>query len=133
MYLSRDVVVHYYPRTSFRTLARQYFRYGQGRARTILKHRRLTSLRGAIPFLAVAGGALLAVGPGTQGVLGAAAAVYGVVTLVEAVRHGHELGLRAIPVVWAVFPVTHVAHGLGFAAGLVRYALSPDWGEPERI
>ena len=31
VYLSRDVVVHYYPRKSFRLLAKQYFKYGDGR------------------------------------------------------------------------------------------------------
>ncbi len=34
VYLSKDVVVHYYPRKSFRLLAKQYFKYGDGRART---------------------------------------------------------------------------------------------------
>src|SRR5947208_10254810 len=29
VYLSRDIVVHYFPRDSFRSLAKQYFRYGR--------------------------------------------------------------------------------------------------------
>src|SRR5262249_58680066 len=36
VYLSRDIVVHYHPRDSFGAVARQYFRYGRGRARTFL-------------------------------------------------------------------------------------------------
>ena len=36
--------------------------------------------------------------------------------------------------VWAMFPVLHVSHGVGFAAGLVQYLRKPDWPEePERI
>ena len=35
IYLSRDIEVHYYPRDSFATLAKQYWKYGRGRARTV--------------------------------------------------------------------------------------------------
>ena len=64
VYLSREIVVHYYPRGSFRALARQYFRYGRGRARTLLKHGKFLSLRPAIPAVMVAGGiAVLATAP----------------------------------------------------------------------
>src|SRR5512140_2205642 len=37
IYLSRDIVVHYFPRDSFKTLATQYYKYGRGRARTLIK------------------------------------------------------------------------------------------------
>ena len=40
----------------------------------------------------------------------------------EAVRVGAPRS-AAIPMVWAIFPVLHVSHGIGFAAGLVRYGL----------
>src|SRR5262249_55567236 len=32
VYLSKQIVVHYYPRDSFRALAKQYYKYGRGRA-----------------------------------------------------------------------------------------------------
>ena len=35
--------------------------------------------------------------------------------------------------VWAIFPVLHVAHGTGFAAGLLRYLRNPDWSPPELL
>ncbi len=41
IYLSREIVVHYSPRSSFGALARQYYRYGRGRARTLTKARPL--------------------------------------------------------------------------------------------
>ena len=53
VYLSRDIVVHYFPRDSFKTLAKQYYKYGRGRARTLLKLGTFP-LRPAIPFLMVA-------------------------------------------------------------------------------
>src|SRR2546428_5067522 len=49
VYLSRDIVVHYYPRASLPALARQYFRYGCGRARTLVKPRSLPSIRPTLP------------------------------------------------------------------------------------
>jgi succinoglycan biosynthesis protein ExoA len=60
IYLSRDIVAWYYPRESFGSLARQYFKYGMGRARTLLKHGRFLSVRPALPFFMVTGAAALA-------------------------------------------------------------------------
>ncbi|MDQ0322510.1 succinoglycan biosynthesis protein ExoA [Pararhizobium capsulatum DSM 1112] len=53
----------YYPRSSVGPLFRQYFAYGRGRARNVLKHRARPSLRQMIPLAVapLAAGALLAV------------------------------------------------------------------------
>ena len=134
IYLSRDIVVHYFPRDSFKTLAKQYFRYGRGRARTLLKLGTFPTLRPALPFLMVAGTTILAALPPLWPAAGAALATYALATGAEAVRVGRDLGPRAIPLVWAMFPVLHVSHGVGFAAGLVQYLRRPDWpAEPERV
>ncbi len=132
VYLSRRIVVHYYPRESLRALARQYFKYGQGRARTLWKHRRLLTLRPALPFLALVGGAALLVTSPVQPFTPLAFGAYALGTLAEAVRVGRKAGWAAVPVVWAIFPVLHVSHGAGFAVGLVHYAFNPDWGPIER-
>jgi succinoglycan biosynthesis protein ExoA len=128
VYMSREIVVHYYPRETMSQLARQYFKYGRGRARTLLKHGRFLSWRPAVPFLWLTGEVLLlATSPWHPlGILSLAA--YGLVTGAEAVRVGRREGMLAIPVVWAIFPVIHASHGAGFGAGLFRYALRPDWG-----
>ena len=127
IYLSRDVVAFYYPRTGFASLARQYFRYGTGRARTLLKHRALTSVRPAIPFLMVlAGAALLATAP-LHPLTFLAFGSYAFAAAEEALRVGRRAGLAAVPLVWAIFPVLHVCHGVGFAAGLMRYSTHHDW------
>ncbi len=133
IYLSREIVAHYYPRDSFRALAKQYFRYGMGRARTLLKHRRFPTLRPLVPFFTVLGGTALLVTPPLQPLGPLAAGLYLTVTAVEAVRVGRRAGLRAVPVVWAIFPVLHVSHGLGFGAGLWRYLRRPDWSAVERL
>jgi succinoglycan biosynthesis protein ExoA len=132
VYMSRDIVSHYYPRESMRSLARQYFRYGQGRARTLLKHGKLLSLRPALPFLGLVGEALVLVAMPWQ-LGGLSLAAYALATGAEAVRVGRSEGLAAIPVVWAIFPVLHASHGAGFAAGLVKYMTRPDWTPPEHL
>lgn len=133
IYLSPEIVVHYFPRASFRALARQYFRYGRGRARTLLKHRRLLSPRPFIPAALVAVGlALLATAhlqPFTPFLFGAFAALVGF----EAVRVGRRGGARQVLTVWAIFPLLILSHGAGVGAGLARYLWRRDWGPPERL
>jgi succinoglycan biosynthesis protein ExoA len=134
IYLSREIVVHYFPRDSFKTLARQYYKYGIGRARTLLKLGSFPNVRPALPFLMVAGGTLLLTVPPLWPLAPAAFATYALATGAEAVRVGAKLGPAAIPTIWAIFPTLHLSHGIGFAAGLLRYLRKPDWpAEPERI
>ena len=85
VYLSTRVEAYYYPRESLRRLGVQYFRYGMGRARTILKHglprregKRVWRPLG--PMMLVAGTAALSASPplypllamGAAGLLGRA-------------------------------------------------------------
>ncbi len=133
VYLSRDIVVHYFPRSSMGSLARQYFKYGQGRARTLLKHGRFLSWRPAIPFLWLTSEAGLLATSAWHPLGAWSLAAYALATGAEAVRAGRCEGVAAIPVVWSIFPVMHVSHGAGFAAGLVKYVLRPDWDPVERL
>ena len=134
IYLSKDIVVHYFPRDSLRTLAKQYFRYGRGRARTLLKLGAFPTLRPLLPFFLVSGAAALLLAPPLWPIAPAAFATYALATGAEAVRVGRHLGARALPTVWAIFPVLHASHGAGFAAGLWQYLRHPDWpAEPERV
>jgi cellulose synthase/poly-beta-1,6-N-acetylglucosamine synthase-like glycosyltransferase len=134
IYLSKDIVVHYFPRESLKTLATQYFRYGRGRARTLLKLGRFPTLRPLLPFLMVSGAATLLLLPPLWPLAPAALTTYALATGAEAVRVGRKLGARAIPTVWAIFPVLHASHGAGFAAGIWQYLRHPDWpAEPERV
>ena len=134
IYLSRDIVVHYFPRDSLKTLAKQYYKYGRGRARTLLKLGRFSNIRPALPFLMVAGEATLLALPPLWPAAAAAIATYALATGAEAIRLGRSIGPAAIPTVWTIFPTLHISHGIGFAAGLVQYLRNPDWpDEPERI
>ena len=132
-YSSPEIGLHYYPRESMRALARQYFRYGQGRARTLLKHRHGASWPAAVPFVGLLGEAALLAFSRKRPLARWSLATYALATGAEAVRVGMREGPLAVPVVWAIFPVVHLAQGAGFAAGLVRYVVRPDWSEGERL
>jgi len=133
IYLARDIVVHYFPRETFFALAKQYYKYGRGRARTLLKLGTFPTLRPLLPFLMTVGAATLAVVPPLWPVAPAAVATYALATGAEAVRVGRRVGALSIPLVWAIFPVLHFSHGAGFAAGLVRYLRDRDWGEAPEV
>jgi succinoglycan biosynthesis protein ExoA len=134
IYLSRDIVAHYFPRETFKALAKQYYKYGRGRARTLLKLGTFPTLRPLLPFLMTAGAATLVALPPLWPAAAAAFTTYALATGAEAVRVGRKTGAASVPLVWAMFPVLHLAHGVGFAAGLARYLRKPDWPEqPERI
>jgi cellulose synthase/poly-beta-1,6-N-acetylglucosamine synthase-like glycosyltransferase len=125
VYLSKEVVVHYYPRKSLRLLAKQYFKYGDGRARTLLLHKRFPVLRPLIPFAFVVSGLTILVVPPLQALAPLAFGAYATLTGLEALRVSVREGVWAAPVVWAIFPTMHVAHGLGMLQGLIKYTLKP--------
>jgi len=54
IWLAADAAIRYFPRATPGALARQYFRYGQGRAKTLLKHRISPNLRQTIPLVVAA-------------------------------------------------------------------------------
>jgi succinoglycan biosynthesis protein ExoA len=131
--MSPEIGVFYRPRESMRALARQYYRHGKGRARTLVKHGRSGAWRPALPFLWLLGEGLLLATSRWQPLAPWSVAAYVLATGAEAVRVGRREGPLAVPVVWAIFPVVHVALGAGFATGLVRYVVRPDWSDGERL
>lgn len=124
VYLARDIVSFYYPRASLGALAAQYFSYGQGRARTLLRRRRLLSPRPLIPFAAVTGFASLLLAaafvPAARWMLLVAVILYAGLVIAEAVRVGRRHGAAVIPLMVLVFPTMHAAHGAGVWDGLIR-------------
>jgi cellulose synthase/poly-beta-1,6-N-acetylglucosamine synthase-like glycosyltransferase len=138
IYLSREVVAYYYPRGSLLALFRQYFAYGEGRARTLLRRGRVLSPRPLVPFAAVTGFALLlALGiavPRAWPLPAIAALLYAAGVTAESIRVARRHGPGVFPRLLLIFPTMHAAHGLGVWAGLLRHAwtgLPRD--EPERL
>jgi glycosyltransferase involved in cell wall biosynthesis len=133
IYLSREIVAHYYPRKSYQELARQYFRYGQGRARTLLKHRKLVTVRPLIPFFTVVGGASLLVVAPKAVVTWSAFGAYALLIGIEAHRVARRHPEARAKTICGILPVLHVSHGVGVLTGLARYLARPDWGPAERL
>jgi len=120
IYLSRDIHVRYFPRETLPALARQYYCYGFGRARTLLKHRRVLKLRPVLPFLALVGGVALLLVSLRWAI--AAAALYASATLVEAIRVARHLPVAGIAIAWLVFPILQLSQAVGFGVGLAAQA-----------
>lgn len=131
VYLSRDIEVHYYPRDTYQALAKQYFRYGTGRARTMLKTRRIDAPRALAPFAMVTVAAAMLASKRLRPLLAPAAVAYGAVTLLEATRVARDHSAAGVALAWGMFPVLHLSHGAGFAYGLYRYSKHPDWADHE--
>lgn len=55
IFLDNSIGVTYYPRETLKKLAKQYFKYGRGRAYTTLKHKTITSWRQLAPLVLILG------------------------------------------------------------------------------
>jgi succinoglycan biosynthesis protein ExoA len=132
IYLSSKIECYYYPRESVKSLFVQYFKYGRGRARTVLKHKNVLRLSSFAPFLFVFGtAAMLALGallyaPLLWAGLGALA-FYVTALFGEGARLALKNEWRCAFMLPLIFATTHVSHALGVAWGLIYYALNPDW------
>jgi succinoglycan biosynthesis protein ExoA len=120
IWLDASIRLDYEMRDSLRGLAIQYWRYGRGRARTVLKHRMRPSLRHALPVAAVLGNgfslALGAVWPPALIVSGAYLSVCIGASLVGAAALKSVCGLWAGPAMAAM----HLSWGAGFLFQAVR-------------
>ncbi len=133
IYLSKNIVMHYYPRNSIFGLIKQYFRYGKGRARTMLMHRGLPKVRPMVPFSFVIFSILLIAIPHCRPISPWIFGMYAALTGLEALRISGLYNILRTLIVWAIFPSLHISHGVGFAVGLIKYLLYPDWSEPELL
>jgi len=111
--LAADILIDYFPRATAPSLARQYFNYGRGRARTALKHKPSLKPRQLVP-VAIAPLAVMAL----FAPLWAWAALPAAMWLAACLAWGAWLGLRARS--WcaaaAGIPaaIMHFAWSLGF-------------------
>jgi glycosyltransferase involved in cell wall biosynthesis len=117
--LSPEIRSEYHVRPSLAALARQYFRYGRGKADMLRRHPRSLRWRQAAAPALVAGLAASAVlarrRPGLASTIPLA---YVAANLVESVRAGGPL-----PALPAAYATMHLAWGAGFWAGVLRGGL----------
>ena len=125
IYLDADLAIDYFPRATLPSLARQYWNYGKGRARNIVKHRLMPKARQLAPVallgMSVGGIALSPVVP--LALAAPAAYLLGCVAwgLVDAVRARETC--RVASGIAAV--VMHMSWALGFLATLLPALASP--------
>ncbi len=111
VYLDPSIKSFYLGREGLGPLAKQFYRYGHNRARTIRKHPDSLSARQlAVPALFVG-----LAGPWRRKVLAAYVAVVLGRGAVELTRDP-----PAVPTLLAAFPTMHAAWGLGFLRGIVK-------------
>jgi GT2 family glycosyltransferase len=129
--LDPSIRSRYYPRTTLRTLWRQYFQYGYWKVRVMQKHPLQMKVRHfappalagtllvmalASPFLAAARLAFAAVG-----------GLYLLANLVASAWAARRADLGSAPWLPVVFAALHLSYGAGFLTGLFRFAAR--WGE----
>lgn len=116
--------VAYRPRSSFRALAKQYFKTGAWRWQVMVRHPETVSLRYLAPPAAVAGTAL-AVGLALTGRKWALAVpgAYVAAVVAGAAVTGKDLTPRARAMLPAVYATMHHAWGAGFLGGVAKSAI----------
>jgi succinoglycan biosynthesis protein ExoA len=133
--LAADVHARYYSRSSLSSLWRQYYQYGFWKVRVLQKHPLQMRPRQFAPPLFVAA-LLISVLLALSAVLGwfslgwlplaFLAGSYLLVNLAAASLTAAQTGWRYLPVLPVVFAILHLSYGLGFLAGLIRFASR--WG-----
>lgn len=117
--LDSRIRVVYRPRGSFRGVFRQYFEYGYWKVHVMKKHRQVVNGRSLAPAVFVTSLAVLLpaaiVLPAARALLGLELVAYLCGALIFGLRSVRRRGeaLRLLPRVLAIYPVFHVAYGVG--------------------
>ena len=121
VYLDADIRIEYTPRGSLTSLARQYYNYGKGRARTTLKHRIRPKIRQMVPVLAllgvISGIVLLPLTPWLALIPLSYLALLSCVSVAFAIAKNSLCGLWTGP----ALATMHLSWGWGFIAGLMKF------------
>jgi glycosyltransferase involved in cell wall biosynthesis len=124
--LSPDIRSRYYSRGGLRALWRQYYQYGFWKVRVMWKHPRQMRPRQFVPP-AFAG---LLIGSSALGLLfrplwwalGLGLALYALADVAATAALGRAHGWQYAPRLLIIHPILHLSYGLGFLAGLARFA-----------
>lgn len=141
VWMCREAPVVYFPRKDFAGLARQYFRHGRGRARTLLKHRLRPRPRQMAPVAAlgvVVGGAVAAP---FAGALVLPALAYPALCLSWGARQAAKqrdatlmlsgFALMTMHMSWAAGFLTSVVKAIG--SGAAKREAGPGQAQPRRL
>jgi cellulose synthase/poly-beta-1,6-N-acetylglucosamine synthase-like glycosyltransferase len=122
---------HYHPRTTVRSLWRQYFQYGYWKVRVMQKHPlQMRARQFAPPALAaaLAGLAVLApFAPWARVALAVVAGAWALAALAASLWTARRGDAASAPWLPVVFAILHLSYGAGFLTGLIRFA--GRWGQ----
>lgn len=117
-----ELAARYVPRNSLRGLARQYWRYGNYRAKTAARHPSSLERRQLFaPALAIAVLAAVAAPEPVRRLGRAGLAAYLAAVIATSVRAGSRASAADAGSLPAVFAVMHLSWGFGFLSGCVRF------------
>jgi succinoglycan biosynthesis protein ExoA len=113
IWLTRDVEIVYFPRSSPVALYRQYKNYGRGRASTLIRHRKLPKLRQMLPACVAPAVVALLCAPW---ILAAAipAFCWSLLCLVFGARLGLPQGIRCAVIAGFAAMIIHLSWSIGF-------------------
>lgn len=124
--LAADVRSRYYSRGTIKKLFRQYYQYGYWKVRVLQKHPRQMSPRQFAPPLFVGsllGSALLGLlHPAGFLILAGISGCYLMADLLASVVVARRNRWRFLPLLPFIFATLHLSYGLGFLAGIVKFA-----------
>ncbi len=122
IWLVGDMAIAYRPRSTARALAKQYFNFGKGRARSVFKHRLIPKVRQMLPLLAfllyVAGLVILPI----SSVVFAVSLAHLAVCMAWGAKLGLERHSAAVALCGPLAALMHVSWGAGFCFGAMAHA-----------
>jgi len=121
------IASEYYARETLGKVRRMFFQYGYFKPLVVRKVGAVMTARQVVPALFVFGALLAALlAPwlgGARLVLGLTLAVYATAALFAAASVARRAGLRVGLAAMAVFPVLHVAYGVGYLLGVLDFLI----------
>jgi succinoglycan biosynthesis protein ExoA len=122
--MSSNTAVIYYPRHNFLALARQYFNFGKGRARTILLHRMRPKLRQIAPLAILAAAAIAIIGAPSATFLVIPFLGYAAACNIYAAALAIKQMDFAVAAAGVAAMTMHLAWSIGFVTMICRHVIS---------
>lgn len=120
-----EIRVHYYTRSSFRKLWRQYFEYGYWKVRVMQKHPKQMRPRQFVPpsfaVVLLSSFVLIPFTPLGLWLLGLVGGSYAFANLFASILTAHKNSWKSLPLLPVAFATLHLSYGLGFLVGLVKF------------
>lgn len=123
--LASDIRSRYYSRATLAKLGSQYFQYGFWKVRVMQKHPRQMQLRQFVPLLFVV--ALLAallmmpIFPAARYLTELILSLYAVAVITASIISARKSKWQLLPLLPIAFAILHLAYGLGFLFGLMKF------------